>query len=126
MTPSAEKARRIEIAEHQIGVCDGRRVAAGAIAGGTRNRTSTLRANMQNAAGIDSRDRVAASADAGDFEAVERYRVAGDPTARRNARLTCDDQRDVGAGPAHIKRDQIGFPEKAHRIGAAGNAPSRT
>jgi hypothetical protein len=80
---------------------------------------------MQNATGIDPRDRAATSADARNVETVERYRVAGHTAAGRNARLTCDDQRNVGAGPAHIKRDQIAFPQKARRIGAAGNAPGR-
>ncbi len=97
MAPAAEKARRIEIAEHQVGVGDGRRVAAGAVAGGTGNRAGALRADMQDAAGIDPGDRAAAGADAGDVEAVERDRVAGDPAAgrpgsagpRRSARCRC-------------------------------------
>ena len=60
---------------------------------------------MQDAAGIDPRNGAATSADARNVETVERYRVAGDTAARRDAGLTRDDQRNVGAGPAHIKRD---------------------
>ena len=80
--PSAKKARGIEIAEHQIGVGHRRSIAAAAVAGGTRNRAGALRPDMQDAAGIDPRDRPAAGADAGDIEAAERDRVAGNPARR--------------------------------------------
>ena len=107
--PAAEKARRIEIAEHEIGVGDRRGRAAGAIAGGAGDGAGALWADMQDAAGIDPGDRAAAGADAGDVEAVQRDRVAGDPAAGDQGRLAADDQRDVGAGAAHVERDQIAF-----------------
>ena len=80
---------------------------------------------MQDAAGIDPGDRAAAGADAGDVEAVQRDRVAGDPAARREARPAIDDQRDVGAGPAHVERDQIAFAEQPRGIDAAGDPAGR-
>ena len=80
--PPAEKARRVEIAQHQVGVGDRRLGAALAVAGRARNRTGARRADMQDAALVDPRDRAAAGADAGDVEAVERDRVAGDAAVR--------------------------------------------
>ena len=61
---AAEEIRRVEIAEHQIGVGDGRLAAALAVAGRARHRAGALRPDMQDAAGIDPRDRAAAGADA--------------------------------------------------------------
>ena len=123
--PAAEKARRIEIAEHQIGVGDRRGCAAGAIAGGAGDGAGALRADMQDAAGVDPGDRAAAGADAGDVEAVQRDRVAGDPAAGDQGRLAADDQRDVGAGAAHVERDQIVFSEQSRGMDAAGDAAGR-
>jgi hypothetical protein len=107
--PAAEKARRIQISEHQIGVGDRRLVAAAPVAGGPGNRAGAFRTDMQNAAGIDPGDRAAAGADAGDVEAVQRDRVTGDAAAIYQGRLATGDQRDVGAGSAHVERDQIAF-----------------
>ena len=95
--PPAEKGRRVEIAEHQIGVGHRRGTAAVAVAGRARNRTGALRPDMQDAAGIDPRDRAAAGADAGDVEAVERDacgrrpggRPPGSAGRRRSARCRC-------------------------------------
>ena len=90
--PAAEKARGIEIAEHQIGVGDRRGGAAGAVAGRTGNGAGALRTDMQDAAGVDPGDRAAARADTGDVEAVQRDRVAGDAAAGDQARTAADDQ----------------------------------
>ena len=46
-------------------------VAALAVAGRSRHRAGAFRPDMQDAAGIDPRDRAAAGADAGDVEAVQ-------------------------------------------------------
>jgi len=122
----AEKAFRIEIAKHQIGVGHGRGTAAVGIAGGTGHRTRALRADMQDAAGIDPGDRPPAGADAGDIEAAECDRLAGDPAGRREARPASDDQRDVGARPAHVERDQIALVDQLRRIDAAGDTAGRS
>jgi hypothetical protein len=90
--PSAEKARGVEIAEHQIGVGYRRGGAARAVARRTRYCPGALRADMQNPAGIDPGDRPTACTDAGNVEAAERNRVAGNPAGRRQARPAIDDQ----------------------------------
>ncbi len=79
---AAEEVVGIEIAEHEVGVGDGRAGAALAVAGRTRHRAGALRPDMQDAAGIDPRDRAAAGADAGDVEAVQRDAVAADLAVR--------------------------------------------
>src|SRR5262249_56617725 len=103
------------------GVTGGGRTA-GAITGGAGYGAGALRADMQDAAGIDAGDRAAAGADAGDVEAVQCDGMTGHPPTRDQARLAGDDQRDIGAGPAHIERDQIAFFEKARGMHAAGDA----
>ena len=122
----AEKAFRIEIAKHQIGVGHGRRAAAVTVTGGTRNRPDALRADMQDPAGIDPRDRSAAGTNTGDVEAVERDRLAGDPAGSRQARPAIDDQRDVGARPAHVERDQVALVYQPRGIDAAGDTARRS
>ena len=122
---AAEEISRIEIAEHQIGVGDGRFGAALAIAGRPRRRAGALRPDMQDAAGIDPRDRAAAGADRGDIEAVERDAVAGDAAVHDQRRLAVDDEADVGAGAAHIERDQVGLTREPRRVDAAGDAAGR-
>jgi hypothetical protein len=123
--PAAEKARRIEIAEHEIGVGNGRSGAAGAVAGGSRDGAGALRTDMQDAAGVDPGDRAAARPDTGDVEAVQRDRVPGDAAAGDEGRVAADDQRDVGAGAAHVERDQTLFFHEARGMDAAGYAAGR-
>src|SRR2546429_8548158 len=77
---------------------------------------------MQDAAGMDPGDRAAAGADAVDVQAVERNCMTRDPAPACEARLTADNQRNVGAGSAHIERDQIALAEQTCRINAAGNS----
>ena len=105
---AAEEIVGIEIAEHQVGVGDGRAVAAVAVAGGARHRAGALRPDMQDAAGIDPRDRAAAGAHAGDVEAVQGDPVAADLAVHDQRRGAVLDQADVGRGAAHVERDQVG------------------
>ena len=123
--PSAQKTRRVEIAQHQVGVGDRRLGAALAVAGRPRSRAGARRADMQDAAVVDPRNRAAAGADAGDVEAVERDRVAGDAAAVGQARAPIDDQRNVGAGAAHVERDQIALADQPGRVDAAGDPARR-
>ncbi len=123
--PAAEKALGVEIAQHQIGVGDRRLGAAIAVAGRAGGSTGAQRADMQDAGLIDSGDRAAAGADAGDVEAVERDRVAGDLAPARQGRPAGDNQRDVGAGPAHVERDQIARIDQPRRMDAAGHTAGR-
>ena len=81
---------------------------------------------MQDAAGVDPRDRAAAGADAGDVEAVQRDAVAADLAVHDQRRLAVRHQADVGRGAAHVERDQIPalLPSKAGRQGPAAGDPA--
>src|SRR5205085_6337384 len=84
---AAEKIRRVEIAEHKVGVGDGWLGAALAVAGRPRRGAGAFRPDMQDAAGINPSDRAAAGADRGDVEAAQRDPVAGDLTVHGERRL---------------------------------------
>ena len=102
---AAEEIRRVEIAEHEVGVGDGGGLAALAVAGRPRHRAGALRADMQDAASIDPGDRAAASADRGDIEAVQGDTVGADLAVHDQRCLALDDEADIGAGAAHVERD---------------------
>ena len=59
----ARKPGRIDAAEHQIGVGDGRRRAAAPVAGGTRIGPGAVRPDGNPLQPVDPRDRAAAGAD---------------------------------------------------------------
>ncbi len=104
---AAEEIVRVEIAEHEVGVGDGRLGAALAVAGRSRHRAGAFRPDMQDAAGIDPRDRAAAGADARDVEAVQRDAVAADLAVHDQRRRAVHHQADIGRGAAHVERDQV-------------------
>src|SRR5579875_1004555 len=90
-----------------------------------RKRAGAVRPDMEDAAAIDPRDRAATGADADDVEAAEGQALAGDLAPLGEGGLARDDQRNVGAGPAHVERDQIGFAEKARGMEGTGDAARR-
>ena len=112
---AAEEARRVEVAEHEIGVGDGRGGAAPTVAGRTRNGAGALRPDMQDAAGIDPGDRAAAGADAGDVEAVAARRDGRRraPVARLAPRRSTISQMSVLVPPM-----SNGIRSRARRSGA--------
>ena len=77
---------------------------------------------MQDAAGIDTADRPAAGAETDDVEAVQCETMAADAAAADQSRLAVDDQADVGAGAAHVERDQVAAAEEPRCVAAAGDA----
>ena len=79
-----------------------------------------------NAAGIDVRDRPAARADRRDIEAAERYPVAADPAIHNERGLAVSDEADIGAGAAHIERDQVRHAREPRRVNAAGDPACRS
>ena len=74
---ASHESSRVEIAENDIGVADGRRETAIAIAGRPRHRTRALRTHSQCPAGIDSGDRPSPSCDTGDVETAQRNTLPG-------------------------------------------------
>ena len=122
---AAHEGGRIEIAEHDIGVGDGRSHAAIAVAGRARHRARAFRADAQRAAGIDAGDRAAAGRDAGDIEAAQRDALAREHAVGGQRGLPARDQRNVGAGAAHVERHQIGNADQISAAPAARHAAGR-
>src|SRR6185437_16728339 len=117
-----EEMRRIEIAEDEVGVGDGRRRAALAVAGGSGIGAGALRPDMQDAARVDAADRAAAGAQRHDVEAAQRDLVLADLAVAGERRLALDDEADIGARPAHVEGDEVAVAEELRRVAAAGDA----
>jgi hypothetical protein len=107
---AAEKAFRVEAAEHEVGVGHGRRGAAAAVAGRARIGAGAHRTDMQGAAVVAPGKRAAAGADLDDVDHRQLHGLAGELVAdhialldRRNAAA---DQRAFGRGPAHVEADR--------------------
>ena len=103
---AAEEIIRIEIAADEVGVGDGRPRAAAAVAGRARIGAGALRPDVEEAAAVDPGDRAAAG---GDRRHVERGHVdlaARDHAFGRLQRRAAFDEGDVGAGAAHVERDE--------------------
>ena len=123
---AAEKIFRVEIAEHEIGVGHGGAGTALAVTGRSRQRPGAFRPDMQDAAGIDPRDRAAAGADARNVQAVQRDAVAADFAVHDQRRLAVRHQADIGRGAAHVERDQVLYPDQAGGMDAAGDPAGRS
>ena len=119
---AAEQASRREPAEHEVGVGDGRLRAAPAVAGGPGLRAGALRPDLHQAVAIEPRDRAAAGADGVDVERRQPHRKALDPFVERRAGGAVADQRDVGAGAAHVERDDIRHAGEPRHVDRADDA----
>ena len=73
---AARERARLQSAEHELGVSDRSVGAAAPVAGGSRLRAGTARADEQHAGGIDGRNRAAAGADAVDVNARQSHMIA--------------------------------------------------
>ena len=117
----AEEVPRIEEAEDHVGVGDGRRGAAPAVAGGPRVGARALRSDVQDLAG-HARDGAPAGAQRVDVERGERDLRDAHPLLPGELRLAVLQERDVGAGAPHVEGDQVALAEQAGRIRAGGHA----
>ncbi len=131
---AAQQRFAVEIAEHDVGVADGRMRAAAPIGGGAGEGAGAVRPDLQCAAGIDPGDAAAAGADLGKVDDRHPHRVAGalQPALGRAAAdlvlggdgdLAVGDQARLGGGAAHVERNQIGEAEL--RPGEAGRDDPR-
>ena len=66
--PAAERARRVDAAEHDLGIGQRRPRVALAVAHGSGHRAGAFRADLEQAAAIDRGDRAAAGSDRGDLD----------------------------------------------------------
>src|SRR5262249_57516940 len=106
----AEKAFRVEAAQHEMGAGHGRRRAAAAVAGGARIGAGAHRTDMQGATVIAPGKRAAASANLDDIDNRQLYGLAGefvaDHVALLDRRDAAADQRAFGRSAAHVEADR--------------------
>ncbi len=123
---AAEHRAVAQVAEGQVGVGHGRLVAALPV--GRRSRCGARRArpDAQRAAGVGPGHRAAARAHGVDVDRRVLDRDARDDRRGRRLGLAAEHHRDVGAGAAHVEREEVGVAAGGgHEAGsdhAAGRA----
>ena len=135
---AAEEVARVEPAEHEVRVGDGRLGAAAAVADRPGIGARALRPDAQQAARVDPGDRAAAGADLDQVDDRRPHRVAGerqaaDPGARvaadvvvlRHRRPAVLDQADLGGRAAHVEREDVRSPERRAECGGRDHARGR-
>ena len=131
---AAEEERRIEIAEHQIGIGHGRLVAALAVAGRPRIGAGAVRPDLEQPERVDPGDAAAAGADLDhlDHRHLDRQAAAlleavhaVDLEVRRDQGLAVLDQAGLGGGAAHVEREQARAVDQPAVVGGGERAGRR-
>ena len=105
---AAEEEVRVEAAEHEVRVGDGRLAAALFVAGRTRPRARALRADAQHAGfRLDPADAAAAGADRRHVDHRQGERIFVDDRAVGIAGLAVDQDADVEAGAANVRGENL-------------------
>ena len=108
-----------------LGVGDGRLVAAAAVAGRARHRARRLRADAQQAAGIDPGDRAAAGADGAHVDRGHCHDVAepapAEPAVARVDQVAVAHEADVEGGAAGVADDGVAAELLDGDVGVAGD-----
>ena len=120
---AAQEVPGVQIAQHEVGVGHRGGRAALAVAGRAGIGARALGTDAEDAAGVHPRDRAAAGPDGDDVEARQGHPLAGHRPVRREVGLAVLDERDVGAGPAHVEGDEVALAEEPRAVAAAGHAP---
>ena len=95
-------------AEHQIGVGDGRLVAAVRVAHRSGLGAGAARSDLEMALAGDPGDRAAAGADGLDVDHRNAHREGADRAAVGDVRLAAFDQAEIGRGAAGVERHDVG------------------
>ncbi len=129
---AAEKTRRIDISEHDIGIGHGRVRTAAPVTGRPRLRAGALRPDLEKAQLIDVRDAAAAGADFDQLDHRNQQRQSAAaleaPRARGfkgvgAERLAVFDATELGRGAAHVEgqhavdAEQVGISRCGQRAG---------
>ena len=126
--PAPEKVVGVEVAEDEVGVGDGGRGPAEAVADGPGRGARGVGADAQDA-GLDARDRAPAGADLDQVDGLDVHRDAApglepDPVQLELAdglRAAAGDQGELRGRPAHVEGDEVGVArELAVRRGHEG------
>ena len=95
------------MAEHEVGVGDGRLRAAAAVTGGAGLGARALRADVEQAAVVEPRDRASARPDRVDVDRGQREPPPVEDAVELQQRLAAAHQRRVEARAAHVHRDAV-------------------
>ena len=117
--PATQEICRIEVAQHQVGVGDGRAGAALAVAGRTGNGAGAFRPDGQQSGPVQLADRPASGTQRHDVQARQRDAGVGDGLVAGQRRLAVPHHGDVGRGAAHVEADDV------RRQARRGPAPPR-
>jgi hypothetical protein len=123
---AAEEIARIEIAADEIGIGHRRSRTATAVARRAWIRPGALRSDSENATSVDPGDRAAARGNRHHVERRDIDLAPGDHRFGHFQRRAAFDAGDVGAGAAHVERDQADPRIFAGEIGARLRARGRT
>ncbi len=105
--PAAGKEVRIEIAQHDRGVCHRRVLSAAPVAGGAGLGAGRVRADAQSTRGVEMGDAAAARAERGHIDHAYAHGISAYHALGAQHRLAPADQRDVGRSAADIDRYQV-------------------
>ena len=105
---AAQEVVGVEVAEHQVGVGDGRLGATQPVAGRARDGARAGRAHLQAAAHVDGGDAAAARAHRVHVDRRQGVLLAVDDLLLADVHLPVGDDGDVEARAAHVGGHQIG------------------
>ena len=105
--PAAENFLLVELAEINVCIGDGRKLAAAAVAGRARRCAGGFRADLHHAAGVDFRNGAAACADGNDVDHRDSGRVALNQALVGDLGFVVFNQADIGGGAAHVEGDDL-------------------
>ena len=125
--PSEQASVGPQAPEQELGVGRGRELAAAAVAGGTGVGARRLRADAEDAALVDVRDRAAARADRVDVDHRHHRLVVADLRVEQvsHPQLAARRDADVGRGAADVERDDVVEARDAARPDAADQPGDR-
>ena len=108
--PAVLEGRFAEVPQDQVGIRHGRLRAAAPVAGRAGLGARALRADVQQAALVEPRDRAAARADRVDVDHRQREPPAVDDAVDHHERFAAAHERRVEARAAHVHGDAVPQP----------------
>ena len=124
--PAAEEVAGVEVAEHEVRVGHGGGGPAPAVAGGSGLGARALGPDLEDPARHRPRRWTRRPRRGVTMSRLGRAtRWPATPRSAASWASPCYDQRDVGAGPAHVEGDQVPLAEEARAVAAARHAAGR-
>ena len=123
--PAAKEVARIQVPQYQAGIGDGRPLPALAVAGRSGIRPGAFRADVEDTTFIDPRDAASTGAQGVDVDHRGGDLPPGLELLVGDVGNPVLDQRDVGAGAAHVEGDEFGFLQQLADVRGGADASRR-